>query len=119
MPISLILLTVAHAAAAIAWAMVTWVISRKPAEEGRKLFLPQGAAAIVTLGAGARLWTMLHAGGTGPVEMLLGAGAALGVLALLAQLFLRRWSVKVNKVTFWMLIIALVLMELGKQLKGL
>ena len=57
------------------------------------------------------------ADGTTPDAEL--CGAVLAVLALIAQVALRRWRVRVNHITAWMLVVALITMELGKQLKGL
>ena len=120
MPILLILVLVVHSAAAIGWMVVTWVIGRRSVEAGRRLFPVQMIAGLLTIAAGGRLWTQLHAGGTGLIEQILGFGAVLGVLALLGQVLLRgKWQVKVNRITVWMLAASLVAMEFGKQLKGL
>ena len=119
MLISLILVLILHAAAAIGWTVVTFVIARRDDLEARRLMRLQLIVGLVTVGAGGRMWMMLHAGGTGVVERVLAIGAVLAVLALIAQVALRRWRVRVNHITAWMLVVALITMELGKQLKGL
>lgn len=82
MPIPLLLTLGAHMAGAGFWLLTSLVLGfggNPPAS--KVMFRPQMVAATVAVFSGGGLWTMLHPGGFGPKEMVLGAGAVLAIAA--------------------------------------
>ncbi len=115
MPIMLILVLTLHQLAAFVWAGLSFAAWRR-VDVGRDPFLaPQAFAGLIALGSGAHLWLTLHNGGSGPIEKVLGVGAALGVIALLLQLIARRWRKKANLVATILLVAALLLMFVARE----
>jgi hypothetical protein len=51
-----------------------------------RLFVPKVASAIVAMASGGYLWKAVHSGAMGPAEVVLGAGAISGLLALVTRL---------------------------------
>jgi hypothetical protein len=76
---------VIHAVAAVFWMSSSGMIARSGGQGAEMLFPRQMIAAFVVVLTGGFLWSQLHMGGVGPYEMVLGAGAALAILALLIQ----------------------------------
>ena len=74
-----------HVLAAVAWAGSTFALARGAGSDGERLFAPQMAAAAVAILAGGYLWRALHRGASGPMETVLGLGAAGAILALAVQ----------------------------------
>lgn len=81
-PLLLLLLIGLHLAAAVFWlfssALLGW--GGHPGAS-RTLLRPQMAAATLAVFSGGGLWQWLHAGGFGPREAALAAGAALSIAA--------------------------------------
>jgi len=76
---------VIHAIAAVFWMSSSGMIGRNGGQGAEMLFPRQMGAALIVVLTGGFLWSQLHMGGNGPYEMVLGAGAALALLALILQ----------------------------------
>ena len=82
MPITLLIVIGLHMAATLFW-LLTSLAQVKDADLHRAgvLFRPQMIAAVVAVFTGGGLWQMLHGGGHGPREMVLGVGALCAIVA--------------------------------------
>ena len=71
-----------HTIAAVFWLFSSAVLGwGQSAAASKPMFRAQMIAAVVVVFAGGGLWSILHPVGFGPREMLLAAGAVLGVAA--------------------------------------
>jgi hypothetical protein len=82
MQILIIIAIAVHAVSAVFWMGTTANQAQMGAAAAEILFPRQMGAAIVSVLTGGFLWSQLHAGGFGTYEMILAAGAACAVLAL-------------------------------------
>lgn len=82
MPMIPLLLIGLHTAAAVFWLFSSAVLGwGQPASASKPMFRAQMIGAVLVVFAGGGLWSILHPVGFGPREMLLAAGAVLGLAA--------------------------------------
>jgi hypothetical protein len=82
MPIPLLLTLGLHMAGAVFWLFSAVILGWNGNPGASKtMFRPQMIAAAVVIFTGGGLWHLLHAGGFGPREMMLAAGAVLAIVA--------------------------------------
>jgi hypothetical protein len=110
MPPQLAVILVLHILAAIVWAGATVTLSRREGPAPVSLFVSQMGSAALTFLSGGALWSLLHAGSTGPREWVLIAGIAAAASALLLQLVLRSSPARSNRLAIPFLALAAITM---------
>jgi hypothetical protein len=81
MQATVVVALVLHVLSGVFWAGSTFALVRMGGNEALRLLRPQLGAAVVAILSGALLWFLLHRGGEGIAERVLGAGAVFAVIA--------------------------------------
>ena len=81
MQLTLIITQVLHVLSGVFWAGSTFALAHIGGNQAGRLFGPQMGAATLAIATGALLWFLLHRGGGGIQEQVLGVGAIFALIA--------------------------------------
>jgi hypothetical protein len=81
MQIALIIALSLHILSSVFWAGTSFTLARTGGVGGEALFRPQMGAAVITVLTGGYLGHLVHAGGFGTAEQILGFGALAALVA--------------------------------------
>jgi hypothetical protein len=107
-----------HALAGVFWAGSTLALTHtSPAHEiTPQLFRAQMSAAALAIAAGAALWGLVIRGGHGPMANTLAIGALCALVALGAQVALRKSPVMSQRIAAVLLSVTVVCMVISPKL---
>jgi hypothetical protein len=85
MPVAFMLLYIVHVLSALVWMGSSFVVAQAKGRGAERQYPLQTGATLLAFLTGGYLWSTLHSGAFGPMELVLAIGVACAVIAAGAQ----------------------------------